>query len=121
MNKFTCIRQEADQELIHEGKNLIESLQPFFHEKAKVFNLLGNEVRLQIMLLLHADKRLCVCDMSDILSMNVSAISQHLRKLKDGGLVISNREAQTIYYSITPIHHEMFTELFHQLLKPAEK
>jgi DNA-binding transcriptional ArsR family regulator len=33
--------------------------------------------------------------------MNVSAISQHLRKLKDRNLIFSRKEAQVIFYAIT--------------------
>ena len=43
----------------------------------------GNSVRLKILYLLFEEKRLCVCDLSDILGMNISAISQHLRKIKE--------------------------------------
>ena len=33
--------------------------------------------------------------------MNISAISQHLRKLKDRDLIYSRKEAQIIFYAIT--------------------
>jgi DNA-binding transcriptional ArsR family regulator len=32
--------------------------------------------------------------------MSVPAISQHLRKLKDGGLIIDRKVGQTVFYSI---------------------
>lgn len=32
--------------------------------------------------------------------MNVSAISQHLRKLKDRDLIYATKEAQTIFYAL---------------------
>ncbi|QNP54450.1 mercuric transport protein MerTP (plasmid) [Hymenobacter qilianensis] len=34
--------------------------------------------------------------------MNVSAISQHLRKLKDGGVIQARKVGQTVFYSLTP-------------------
>jgi DNA-binding transcriptional ArsR family regulator len=45
--------------------------------------------------------------------MTISSVSQHLRKLKDRNLINSEKEAQTIYYSMT-------TE-FQKLLKPFFK
>ncbi|WP_431217102.1 ArsR family transcriptional regulator [Puia sp. P3] len=46
--------------------------------------LAGNEVRLKILHLLEEEKELCPCDLSDMLGMSIPAISQHLRKMKDG-------------------------------------
>jgi len=55
---------------------------------------------LKLIWLINED-RFCVCDLADILQMSVPAISQHLRKLKDIGIVETTRNKQTIYYSIT--------------------
>jgi DNA-binding transcriptional ArsR family regulator len=32
--------------------------------------------------------------------MSIPAVSQHLRKLKDGGLVVTQREGKVIFYSL---------------------
>lgn len=42
----------------------------------------------------------CVCEFVEIFQMSQPAISQHLRKLKDLGLVIEERKGQWIFYSI---------------------
>jgi DNA-binding transcriptional ArsR family regulator len=44
--------------------------------------------------------------------MNVSAISQHLRKLKDRNLIYSKKEAQTIFYSITKDKRSLLNPFF---------
>ena len=44
--------------------------------------------------------QMCPCDLSDVLGMNVSPISQHLRKLKDAEMVIDRKVGQTIFYSL---------------------
>lgn len=60
----------------------------------------GNEQRLKILYLLHAHHEMCVCDLAEVLEMNDSAVSQHLRKLKDRNLVQPRRNGQTIFYAL---------------------
>lgn len=60
----------------------------------------GNIQRLKILYLLHAHKEMCVCDLAEVLELTDSAVSQHLRKLKDRNIVKSRRKGQTIYYSL---------------------
>ncbi len=100
MENHTCIRLEADVKQIMECRTSISALDNSLSAVAEVLNLAGNKVRLQILFLLQREKRLCVCDLSDILEMNVSAISQHLRKLKDRDLIYATKEAQTIFYAL---------------------
>ncbi|MBM4760861.1 metalloregulator ArsR/SmtB family transcription factor [Bacillus sp. B15-48] len=42
----------------------------------------------------------CVCEFVEIFQMSQPAISQHLRKLKDAGLVKEQRKGQWIFYSL---------------------
>lgn len=100
MRKQICIRLEADVEQIVNCRASIKELDISLNFVSEVLNLAGNKVRLQILFLLKREKRLCVCDLSDILEMNVSAISQHLRKLKDRDLIYATKEAQTIFYAL---------------------
>jgi DNA-binding transcriptional ArsR family regulator len=67
---------------------------------SKVLSLSGNEVRLKILYLLHDEGKMCPCDLSDVLGMTVPAISQHLRKLKDGGIIIDKKVGQIVFYSL---------------------
>jgi ArsR family transcriptional regulator, lead/cadmium/zinc/bismuth-responsive transcriptional repressor len=60
----------------------------------------GSLQRLKILYLLYAHKEMCVCDISEVLEISDSAVSQHLRKLKDKNLVRPRRHRQTIYYSL---------------------
>lgn len=43
---------------------------------------------------------MCVCDIVDALETTQPNASQHLRKLKLGGLVNETRRSQWIYYSL---------------------
>ncbi|OEK03063.1 transcriptional regulator [Roseivirga sp. 4D4] len=95
-----CIRVLADPVQIKDCKARIEEIQTPISEIAKILNLSGNEVRLKILYLLDSEEKMCPCDLSDVLGMSVPAISQHLRKLKDGGLVIDNKVGQTVFYQL---------------------
>ena len=81
-------------------REVVQELDNSFDDLSNILSLTGNSVRLKILYLLNQEENLCVCDLSDILEMNVSAISQHLRKLKDRNIIHSRKEAQTIFYSI---------------------
>jgi DNA-binding transcriptional ArsR family regulator len=96
-----CIRVFADLPQIERCRERIRSMDESITGKAAVLGLAGNAVRLKILHLLHEEGKLCPCDLSDVLGMNVSAVSQHLRKLKDGKLVETKRAGQTIFYSVT--------------------
>lgn len=100
MEKAICIRLEADAKQIMNCRQVVQKMENSFEELSNILSLTGNPVRLKILYLLNQEEHLCVCDLSDILEMNVSAISQHLRKLKDRNIIFSRKEAQTIFYSI---------------------
>jgi DNA-binding transcriptional ArsR family regulator len=74
---------------------------PDIEEAAELMNLAGNSTRLKLLYLLENMKELCVCDLAEMLGVSVSAVSQHLAKLKAYGLVAPRRDAQTIYYRLT--------------------
>jgi DNA-binding transcriptional ArsR family regulator len=112
MENKTCIRIEADIEQINTCKSKIEDFENSFDLLSKALNLAGNPVRLKILFLLFQEDKLCVCDLSDILSMKISAISQHLRKLKDRNIIKPERKAQTLFYSLTQEYETLFLPFF---------
>jgi len=97
----TCIRVNRDELQIERCNGLLACLDTKFADMANTVRLAGNEVRLKILMLINAEERLCVCDLSDVLQMKIPAVSQHLRKLKDAGIVETQREGTLIYYNIT--------------------
>ena len=100
MEKNICIRLEADVKQIKDCRGVVQEMEYSFESLSNILSLTGNAVRLKILYLFNRENQLCVCDLSDILEMNVSAISQHLRKLKDRNLIYSRKEAQTVFYAI---------------------
>lgn len=117
MENNSCIRQKADIEQIIRCKSTVTDLDDSFDFLANGLSLVGNTVRLKILYLLRKEERLCVCDLSDILGMNISAISQHLRKMKDRNLIETEREAQTIFYSLTKKYEKLLQPFFEVLEK----
>ena len=112
MSNNSCIRQQADINQIDRCKDRVSELNGSFEYLSNGLELAGNTVRLKILFLLYEEERLCVCDISDVLGMTISAVSQHPRKLKDRNLVETDREAQTIFYSLTKEYEKLLKPFF---------
>ncbi len=108
----SCIRIEADIEQINKCKLLLEEQSQKIESMTSVLNLVGNTVRFNLLYLLQQEGRLCVCDLSDILGISISAVSQHLRKLKDRQIIYSVKEGQTIYYSNNEAKTDLLDSFF---------
>jgi DNA-binding transcriptional ArsR family regulator len=66
---------------------------------ASVLKLLGNEQRLLILCRL-AQGEFSVNAMVELCGQSQSSVSQHLGKLREGGLVKTRRDGTTIHYSL---------------------
>src|SRR5699024_12785347 len=66
---------------------------------AAMLKLLGDKTRLTMVKILDTHD-CCVCEFVEIFKVSQSSISQHLRKLRDVGLVAEERKGQWIFYSI---------------------
>jgi ArsR family transcriptional regulator, lead/cadmium/zinc/bismuth-responsive transcriptional repressor len=95
--------------------------QKSFNQLSHILALAGNESRLKIIYLLEEEKELCPCDLADILCMSIPAVSQHLRKLKDGNIVEARREGQTIYYSLTKENLKILKPFFKHINQQTQK
>ena len=84
---------------------------------ASALDLVGNNVRLKILYLLNQQQNLCVCDMSDILDMKAPAISQHLRKMKDRGIINGIKKGTLIHYYLTAEFADLFKDIFSRIEK----
>jgi len=71
-----------------------------------ILKLMGDKTRLTMLKLLQTN-HYCVCEFVALFNISQSAISQHLRKLKDVGLVSENRQGQWIFYSLNS-HHDSY-------------
>lgn len=66
---------------------------------ATILKLLGDKTRLTMVKILDSHD-CCVCEFVEIFNISQPAISQHLRKLKDLGIVKESRRGQWIIYSL---------------------
>jgi ArsR family transcriptional regulator len=70
---------------------------------AVVAKALGDPVRLQLVDVLrkHAGK-VCVCELVPLFDLSQPTVSHHLKKLRDAGIVGSEREGLWAYYYVIP-------------------
>lgn len=71
-----------------------------------IFKLLGEETRLRIVNLLFV-RRICVCELQDVLGISQVSASKHLAKLRQFGMVSTTKEGQRVYYSLVQRIREM--------------
>ncbi|MHB2205332.1 ArsR/SmtB family transcription factor [Methylobacterium sp. CM6257] len=69
-------------------------------DAARLLRLLANEKRLLILCLLIARGEMDVTSLAEAVELSQSALSQHLAKLREDGLVAFRRESQTLYYRL---------------------
>lgn len=67
-------------------------------EAASLLKLLANENRLLILCRLALKGEMSVNDIAEAVGLSQSALSQHLAKMREEGLLATRREAQTVYY-----------------------
>ena len=69
-------------------------------EAAALLKLLANENRLLILCRLALARELSVNELAAAVGLSQSALSQHLAKMREDGLLATRREAQTVFYRI---------------------
>ncbi len=112
-----CIRVNRDESQIHRAQGFVRQVDGLVDTFVRSLKLIANPVRLKILLLLHRETRLCVCDLSEILGMTVPAVSQHLKKLYQGELVDKIQEGVTVFYHLRPSAKPLLYTLFGQISK----
>jgi DNA-binding transcriptional ArsR family regulator len=76
----------------------------------ELFSTLGDITRLRIVAAL-LDAELCVCDLAATVGASESAVSHHLRSMREQGLVRARRDGRLVYYSLDDAH---VSELYRQ-------
>jgi DNA-binding transcriptional ArsR family regulator len=78
-------------------------------DAARLLRLLGNRARLGIVLRVGAG-RVTVAALEAELGIRQPNLSQHLAELRDAGLLASQREGRTVFYTLANAHAEAIVE-----------
>ena len=68
----------------------------------RLFKCLSDDTRLVLMLLVHAEGELCVCEMTYVLQESQPKVSRHLAQLRNCSLLLDRRQGQWVYYRLMP-------------------
>jgi len=79
---------------------------------------MANQFRLLVLCHLAACGELSVGELADRVGLSQSALSQHLAKLREEGLVATRREAQSVFYRVCDPKAEQLLALLHDLFCP---
>lgn len=97
-----CKTNVVDYEKVNRVKRQLPAGQDIY-ELSNTFKVLGDPTRLKIVLAL-ANEEMCVCDLSLLVDVSVSAISHQLRLLKNMRLVSYRKEGKMVYYRLDDDH-----------------
>jgi DNA-binding transcriptional ArsR family regulator len=100
-----CIHQDSVNRALEARTN-----DGVLEEAARLLGVISDPTRLKIMDALRLGE-LCVCDLTAVLSMSVSAISHQLRLLRTARLVKSRRAGKVIYYTLHDEHVEKLMDM----------
>jgi DNA-binding transcriptional ArsR family regulator len=87
-------------------------------QAAELLKLLANENRLLILCRLAAAGEISVGKLAEAVGLSQSALSQHLARMREEGLVGTRREAQTIYYHIADADAERILKFLKNMFCP---
>jgi DNA-binding transcriptional ArsR family regulator len=102
MEKESCEMKGADLEKVSRATAGMARLGTY-QEASDIFRALGDVTRVRILDAISREE-LCVCDISALIGMNSSAVSHHLRTLRNLRLVRHRRAGKKVYYSLRDSH-----------------
>ena len=70
---------------------------------AEMFGILGSQTRLRLLEAL-AERELCVCDLAAVAGVSQSAVSHHLRLLRQLRMVSFRKDGRMAYYRLNDEH-----------------
>lgn len=97
---------------------LIRAFRQQAEQAASLLKALANESRLLVLCHLAESGELCVGQLQACVGLSQSALSQHLAKLREEGLVATRKEAQTVFYRICDPKAQQILILLHDLFCP---
>ncbi len=101
--RVDCVAPDRTSAELAAFRDTLELHRDRVRRASEHFALLAGETRLKILALLQYAGELCVCDLATVLNMTPAAVSQHLSRLRIGGLVRARRDGMTTYYGCTGV------------------
>lgn len=77
----------------------VERIEQSMDFAVTLLKAISNEKRLAVVCALYKGEK-SVTELETIVELSQSALSQHLARLRRDGIVVTRRDAQTIYYSL---------------------
>ncbi len=93
----------------------IQELEGMAAEVAAILRTLGNERRLMIVCKLVEWGEANVTSLAEAVGLSQSALSQHIAKLREQGIIAYRRESQTLWYRIADPRIEKLFATLHGL------
>lgn len=81
----------------------------YYELSASLLKALAHKTRIQILERLKSEEELCVCHIYEDLELEQSNVSQHLKILKDKGILTSRKDGLKVMYSVR--YKEIYTIL----------
>lgn len=81
-------------------------------------NFLANRKRLSLLCRI-GEEEVSAGELAEFLDMSPSALSQHLRRLKDAGIVETRREHRVIYYRLSDSNTRKIITLLKSIYCPS--
>lgn len=88
-------------------------------EAAALLRSLSNEARLLVLCHLCEVSELSAGELNRRVGLSQSALSQHLARLREDGLVTTRKEAQTVFYRVADPKVHRVLAVLHELYCPA--
>ena len=107
-NIETCESEIINEDTVKKVKATFPKDEMIF-DLADFYKIFGDTTRVKILYALDKSE-LCVCDISALLGMSVSAVSHQLRALRESDLVRTKRDGKVIYYSLADEHVKSILE-----------
>ena len=79
--------------------------------RVRQLKALAHPTRLGMLQRLALEPEICACDLGDAFAVSQPTVSEHLRVLREAGLVRTRRQGTTICYSAVPEALDTLTEL----------
>lgn len=92
----------------------IEEMESQAEQVVSVLKVMSNKHRLMILCCLR-EQSLSVSELNQRVGLSQSALSQHLAILRQADLVITRKEAQTVYYSLSSKQVQTIMMTLHDL------